>query len=301
MKIPVVYKHHSHGCAPTYTIKALERLGHETRRMTVEEYLTVDPKDFDLFFCQDSGEGIDFTLAGKSKLRKTSMWYWDSRFNRVQRTPGDDDMARFVIENGGWVFQAQGPDMERFSGVRMSYLPIAGDPYEWSNEPKEEKIYDLAFVGNCYDPGRAAAIERARPFGLIWRGPNTLFFEDAAKLYRQSKVVFHAPTFYGIPHDVTGLRIDYDVTMRYYEAFSCGVPVVTPDMPDFGRLGFYDTGGLFIYRTIDEVPHAITLALKAVADGIVDATKLRAFVTEGNSYEARMNAALIMLRSAGVC
>lgn len=304
MKIPVVYAMDNEGCAPRYTVAALKRLGHETQRLTPDEYVASNPGDYDLFFCQDSGAGIDFTKASGAHLKKTSMWYWDSRFNRVQRTPGDDDMAQVVSDGGGWVFQAQSPDIARLAKqrrlARMSWLPIAADCELWRDTPIEEKEYKLSFVGNCYDPGRGAALNYAREnLGLYWPGANSMFYGDAAKLYRQSWVVFHAPTFYELPHNVTGERVDYDVTMRYYEAAACGAPVVTPPMTDFQALGFKDGLHVFIYRNLIEMGPKVEQAYSLAKDTDLSSA-LRRFVVERHTYEHRLSRAFDVLRSAGV-
>jgi len=306
MKIPVVYAMDNYGCAPTYTVKALERMGHETRRMTPGEYFASDPKEYDWFFCQDSGEGIDFTHASTSHLMKTSWWSWDSRFNRVQRKPGDDEMAAHVVRGGGWVFQAQYPDLERcryrLNIDNMSYLPIAADPVIWQDEPVEDKIYSMSFVGNCYDPGRAAAIETARQFGLYWPGPNSTFFDKAAKIYRQSWLAFHAPTFYNLPHDVTHERVDYDLTMRPYEALSCGVPVVTSPLPDYDRQGFMEEKHIFVYRNLNEVKDTFERALSYAKSNPAQVRQdCREFIMRYHTYEHRMETALGAIRAhAGI-
>jgi len=310
MRIPVVFAVDNIGAAPNYTIKALQRLGHETRRMTPDEYFAADPNEYDLFWCQDSGEGIDFRRASDAHLKRTSMWYWDSRWNRVQRNPGDDDMARWVMEKGGWVFQAQSPDLDRFgyytvpgniNDPRISWLPIAGDPFEWSNEPQSyQPIHKCSFVGNCYDSGRGSALNYARDTcQLFWPGPNSLFYKEAAKVYRDSWVCFHAPTFYNLPHDVTHERVDYDVTMRYFEAPLCGIPVVTPPMPDFEKLGFQDGFQIFIYNSLEEIPQQVNRAYMAMQDGLLT-HELRSWVLGHHTYDIRLQYALNHLRDVGV-
>ncbi len=303
LKVGFVYAHHNEGCAPTYTLAAFKRLGHEVWNMSPNAYFAALPEKFDLFFCQDSGEGIDFRNVSTALLRKTSWWSWDSRFNRLQRNPGDDDMAELVAKGGGWVFQAQTPDLERLARERrlerQSWLPIAADPQLWRDEPPEEKLYTMSFIGNCYDGGRAAALNYARDrCELFWPGPNAVFGEAAAKIYRQSWVVFHAPTFYNLPHDVTGERVDYDLTMRPYEAMACGVPLVTPPLPDYGAVGFREGTHIFLYNSLEEIPSAFSRAQEWARN---PACRLQCrLLAEHNSYEHRVLAALATLRRAGV-
>ena len=308
MKIPLIYAHHNEGCAPSYTLAALQRLGHETRRMSPEEFFAADPKEYDLFFCQDSGEGIDFRLASPAHLRKTCMWYWDSAWNYKQRNPGDDEMALVISRGGGWVFHAWQHDLDRCATStrieRHSLLPVAGDPYLWPDEPAEEKRYNLAFVGNCYDPGRNRALNYARDHcGLYWPGPNSNFFQNAAQIYRQAWAVFHPPTFYQLPHDFTGERVDLaqGATMRHYEALCCGVPIVTTPKSDFAELGFQEGVHVFTWEELEQLPMAVSMAQHAaLAGGGEYAKRLRQFILDRHTYEHRVNSALETLRRAGM-
>jgi len=308
MKIPLVYAHHNEGCAPSYTLAALQRLGHETRRMSTDEYFAAEPAEYDLFFCQDSGEGIDFRRASAAHLRKSSMWWWDSAWNYKQRNPGDDEMSLLISQGGGWVFHAWQHDLDRCSTStrieRHSLLPVAGDPYLWSDEPAEEKRYGLSFVGNCYDPGRGVALNYATEnCGLYWPGPNSQFFQDAAKTYRQSWAVFNPPTFWRLPHDFTGERVDLmqGTTMRHWEAMCVGVPLVCTPKSDFAELGYVEGVHYFSWEELEQIPAALERAKKTAQEGGVEYSKaLRQLVLGGNTYEHRIIAALETVKRAGM-
>ena len=308
MRIPVVFAMNSQGCAAMYTLEAMKRLGHETRRMTADDYFAADPAEYDLFFCQDSGEGIDFRRASSAHLRKSSYWLWDSAWNYKQRNPGDDEMALLISQGGGWVFHAWQHDLDRCSTStrieRHSLLPVAGDPYIWQAEPFEEKRYGLSFVGNCYDPGRGAVLNYATEnCNLYWPGPNSQFFADAAKTYRQSWAVFHPPTFYQLPHDFTGERVDLaqGATMRHYEALCCGVPLVTTPKSDFAELGFEEGVHVFTWQELDQIPAAVASAQRAAMSGGAEYAKnLRQFILDHHTYEHRIQTALETVRRAGM-
>lgn len=313
MRIAVIYKQHSQGCAPTYTIDALKRMGHEVIRMNEDEYVEAgrSPEHYDLFFCQDSGEGIDFHRVTHKALNKTSMWYWDSAWNWSQRKQwgvGDDDMAKIVMDNGGWVFHAWDVDMDRCKrntgGDRMSWLPVAGDPVRWPDRPVEVKIHKLSMVGNIYDGGRGRAVQYARDNAeLHWPGAMQAHFEDAARIYRQSLAVFHPPTFFELPHDYTHERVDLmqGATMRHYEAMCCGVPLVTTPKYDFEKLGFVEGKHYFAWNTLDEIQVASEKAAAAYAvGGLAYADELREFAVSRHTYEHRMKTAFDTLRQHGV-
>ncbi len=304
MRVAVCYAHHSQGCGPVYSIEAFKRLGHDVAVMNVDEFVASNPDDYDWYFCQDSGEGIDFRRVGPAHLKKVSYWLWDSAWNHRQRDPGDDDMASLISINGGWVFHTWQSDLDRCFArrhvERQSWLPVAGDPYLWSDEPVEEKQYDLSIVGNCYDPGRGRALNYARDYcGLYWPGPNSNFFQDAALVYRRSWAVLHAPTFYQLPHDVTGERVDLmqGATMRHYEALACGVPIVTTTKVDFSALGFKEGIHYFAWEELEQMPEAVIRAKKAAQDGGVEyAKKLRQFILDRHTYEHRISEALSKMR-----
>ena len=308
LRVAVVYALHSQGCGPVYSIEAFKRLGHDVTKMNVDEFVASNPDNYDWYFCQDSGEGIDFRRVGPDHLRKVSYWLWDSAWNHRQRNPGDDEMASLISVNGGWVFHTWQSDLDRCSRRvridRQSLLPVAGDPYLWPDEPREEKQYDLGMVGNCYDPGRGTAINYARDHcSLYWPGPNSNFFQDAASIYRKSWAVLHAPTFYQLPHDVTGERVDLmqGLTMRHAEAMCVGVPIVSTFKPDFPELGFREGIHYFVWEELEQMPEAAIRAKKAAQDGGIEyAKKLRQWVLDGNSYDHRVQTALDVIKRAGM-
>lgn len=305
MRVAVVSGENHVGCSVNYFIWAFSRLGHQVVEMRPNQYFETNPDDFDLFWGQDSGDPIDFRQASNLLLKKTSMNYWDSRFNSVQRGEvGDDLMAKYIADRGGWIFEAQTPDLNRIraNGVtRSSWLPISADTTVWLDTPAEEKIYSLCFVGNCYDGGRGTALNYARKFGLHWPGANSVFNQDAARLYRQSKIVFHASTFYNLNHDKTGERVDWDLTMRPYEALACGVPFITNPLYDLDAAGFVEGFHYFLYSRLEDMDNAFERAMQKVTEGGADyARQLREFVVSRHTYESRIVSALEVLTSAGV-
>ena len=304
MRVKVVYIYDGY-YVPAGIVDAFKHLGHDTELIDHQQYFASNPNEVDLYYCQDSSNGIDFRLATPDHLRKTCVFYGDSRINYIVRERrfgmGDDKMARFLSNNGGWVFQSQSPDLVRQPDIRQSHLPFAADVYRWTAEPKEEKIHDLAFVGNCIDGGRAMAINYARKFNLFWPRPWEAMNEAASKIYRQSWVVFHAPTYYCLLHDTVGSRVDFDLTMRIYEALASGTPVITPPMADFDSLGFKDREFIFIYKYLNEMDGAFADAKEAAVSGGDDYAKcMRNWIVSNHSYEKRMQQAINVLQKNGV-
>lgn len=239
----------------TYVEKALKELGHDAF-ITQGQVLEDDPT-VDLFFCVDSGGPL---VVGNSWAHKCAFWFIDSRRNcdPEVRIPDDDAQARKIFNAGGWVFQAQYEDTVRLKkkGVHSYWLPLAADPDIWSNKPEEEKVYDVAFVGNCFDPIRHQVLEMLKDnFNFHWPGIEGAIMEDGAKIYRQSKVGFNISSFYG-------QEWDYDINMRVLEIMSCNIPIVTNYVPSLERLGLANKLPVVTYKSLDAIAPCIHYALQ---------------------------------------
>jgi hypothetical protein len=240
----------------TYVEKALRDLGHNAS-ITQGQVSEEDDPSVDLYLCVDSGGPL---VVHDSWAHKSAFWFIDSRrnCNPEVRTPDDDAQAEKIFKAGGHVFQAQYEDTLRLKekGVNSHWLPLAADPDVWSNHPKEEKLYDVAFVGNCFDPVRHEILGKLEEgFNFCWPGIEKAIMEDGAKVYRQSRVGFNISSFYG-------QGVDYDINMRVFEIMSCGVPLVTNYVLGLDLLpGLGNCPGIFCYQSLDGIATSIEEAL----------------------------------------
>lgn len=238
----------------TYLEKALNELGHEA--FITQGQVPEDDPSVDLFLCVDSGGPL---VVQDSWAHKCAFWFIDSRRNcdPEVRTPDDDSQAGKIFKAGGCVFQAQLGDTVRLreKGIESHWLPLAADPDVWSDEPKVIQIYDVSFVGNCYDPTRLEILGKLESqFGALFRWPGIegAIMEDGAEIYRQSRVGFNISSFFG-------QGFDYDVNMRVFEVLSCNVYLVTNDVLGLRSL-FGNSGDVITYENLDEIIPKLSLA-----------------------------------------
>lgn len=264
----------------TYVEKALKQLGHDA--FITQGQVFEDAPDVDLFFCVDSGGPL---VVRDEWAHKCAFWFIDSRRNcdPEVREPDDDFQARKIYDAGGQVFQAQYEDTLRLlsKGVGSHWLPLAADPDVWSDEPEEEKIYDVAFVGNCYDETRLQCMGMLKDnFNFCWPGIEGAIMEEGAKVYRQSKVGFNISSFYG-------QGWDYDINMRVFEMMSCGTPIVTNYVESLKMLdGIYTLPGIVCYHSLLDIVPAVQLAKE------LPVVFTRKFILDGHTYKHRMQKAL---------
>lgn len=131
------------------------------------------------------------------------------------------------------------------------WLPHAAEPQAY---PKLEIIqkYDVCFVGHQQDTvnyngfTRIDALDRLfKSFPNFYYGsrhsafPQKNLFEDAAKKFSQSRIVFN-------------ISIQDDINMRVFEALSTGSFLLTNEIPTLSQL-FKDGTHLVTYNSLDEM------------------------------------------------
>lgn len=131
------------------------------------------------------------------------------------------------------------------------WLPHAAEPQAY---PKIEilKKYDVCFIGHIQDVvnyngfTRTDALDRLfKEFPNFYYGsrhpafPDKNLFEDAARKFSQSKIVFN-------------ISIKDDLNMRIFETLSTGSFLLTNWLPTLGEL-FEDGKHLVTYKTLDEM------------------------------------------------
>lgn len=131
------------------------------------------------------------------------------------------------------------------------WLPHAAEPQAY---PKIEiiKKWDVCFVGHVQETPNYNGITRVEALDRLFKEfpnfyygsrhpgfPGKNLFEDAAKKFSQSKVVFN-------------ISIKDDVNMRVFETLSTGSFLLTNWIPALGDL-FEDGKHLVTYKTLDEM------------------------------------------------
>lgn len=147
-----------------------------------------------------------------------------------------------------YAFFNQKDAADEFGGV---WLPHAAEPQAY---PKIDiiKKYDVCFVGHVQETpnyngfSRIEALDRLfKEFPNFYYGsrhpafPNKNLFEDAAKKFSLSKIVFN-------------ISIKDDINMRVFETLSTGSFLLTNWIPTLGDL-FEDGKHLVTYKSLDEM------------------------------------------------
>lgn len=215
---------------PLYMTVTLRKMGHEVLHAMPRGDLRRSGK-FDLYLWCDWGE--DALNWPPFECPKPNA-YW------VSDTHLGFDYRLGKAREFDHVFCAQKKAAEDFrrEGIKNAYwLPHAVEPTAYYPHPWVKK-YDVVFVGNVNNEGRAEYLDR-----LFKEFPNWYFgkhlFEEAAEKFCQGKIVFnHA--------------IKEDVNMRLFEVLATGSFLLTQCVPTLEEL-FTDGSHLATYHDVDSM------------------------------------------------
>lgn len=290
-KIAVAVAQFHVGNTSEYVLRALHSLGYEAEIIDgVGLAQSLAAQSHACYLCVDSGKSFDFTsgaLAGLS-LDKLGFWFIDYRHNkhRAERNPSDFENVMQIASRGGWVFQSQYEDMIdcKEHGVdRCLWVPLAADPEVWSCIPVEQKSFHLGFVGNVWDRQRAEVLKmllETPNLKFAFMGHGKAWKEDGARLIRKCAAGFNINSFFGEPYS-------YDVNMRVFETLSCGVPLITNDVPSLTRLFGSEPNFIRRYSSADELLHVINSALND-PDFLNSGQSAREFILREATYTKRV-------------
>lgn len=300
-----VAAYHS-GNPADYLAQSFERLGHKVDIIngSYELEASVRKHQHDFYMCVDSGGPIDLPVSvynvDPSALRRLAFWFIDYRHNKhrppTERNPNDEGNARLIDVGGGWVFQAQMPDMRDCwsAGIRRcSYLPLAADPGTWIDHSDHAGVYDVAFIGNVWDPVRAGVLQSMVNSGLKCSFNTTghVWKKAAAEFTGYAKLGFNISSFFGE-------KFAYDVNMRVFETLCCGVPLVTNWVPDLDKF-FLDAPFVITYRRDYEVLPTIQAALSNETF-LNSRHAAREWVLNNATYDLRAGQIIQALQTAGI-
>jgi GT2 family glycosyltransferase/predicted Zn-dependent protease/2-polyprenyl-3-methyl-5-hydroxy-6-metoxy-1,4-benzoquinol methylase len=238
-RIALIFDNHSRPeTTGVYCRRALGALA-EVEHFLPTELSRIPRQGFDLYLGID--DGLDYRLP--SDLRPSAWWAIDTHL--------DFDGCLAKAQNFDVVFAAQrdGAEKLRRQGVTSaSWLPLACDPEIHRRHPLS-KEHDVCFVGNLF-PGPRQELLQA----ITNRFPRTFvgrcYFEDMAKVYSASRVVFNR-------------SIRNDVNMRVFEALACGSMLLTNDLRDNGQAELFQDGThLTSYTCAEELLDKIAFYLK---------------------------------------
>ena len=296
MKVLVPVAAYGTGTTGEYVYRAFKQLGHDTTLGNqYDMYGALLNNTFDLIFCVDSGGPFNFFDATiqNCTFEKLAFWLIDYRHGKYLKNPNDFDTAKYISDRGGHIFQAQIEDSRHAldNGIfNCSWLPLAADPEVWNNEPTEDRIYDISFVGNIWDHARHTALESLKSAGLCvgFAGPGGAQMEAGAKILRQSKIGFNISSFFGDD-------IAYDVNMRFFETLSCGIPLITNEITGIDTVLNRDVNKFV--RTYRSLAECVDVVLQSIHDEQFLATGVlaRDYIINNATYIHRVKDALLTL------
>lgn len=301
MKVGIPIAAYCEGTTGEYVVRALRQLGHEAEILSQWSfYDSFRVGEHDFYFCVDSGGPLNLfepSIQGIS-MRNLCFWMIDYRRGKHLKNPSDEDTCRLILERGGIVFQSQHKDvLDSLAELNLSvifdehiyWLPLAADPDVWSSSSSETKRYDVGFVGNVWDPARSDALDLIRRAGLTctFKGHGASYMEEGAELLRSARVGFNISS-----HFYDGSSVNFDVNMRVFETLSCGIPLVTNDVPSL-KLLFGNPLPKFIrtYRDVSEIPNVLISAL-ADSEFVVSGPAARQWILDNATYVHRVKKVL---------
>lgn len=143
-----------------------------------------------------------------------------------------------------YIFVAQKDYIEHFRNLgykQVYWLPLACDP-EIHGERKTLRIYDIGFVGHCFDDKHPRS-HRLKKLSEIYRMNDYRRFyskEEITTIYSQSKIVINSPA-------------NGDVNMRVFEAMASGALLITEAIGNGQKDLFKDRVHLVEYRKEEEL------------------------------------------------
>ena len=221
--------------SPLYYTHAMRQLGIEVVHLS-SQYPPDDFGKFDAYLWVDWGEdGLTNILPFKPISLKD---YHPSLYVTSDTHLGFDYRLQKAREFDN-VFCNQKRAVEEFkeAGVVAKWLPHAVEPMAYPAEPEAIKKYDIGFVGFVTFPKRVDMLDTLfKAFPNFWFGQK--LFEEAAAIYRQSRIVFNTAC------------VD-DVNMRVFEVLATKSFLLTEWVPTLDEL-FIDGVHLVTYKTMDE-------------------------------------------------
>ena len=292
MKIAVPIAAYEPGTTGEYVARAFRQLDHQADILNQWQFYTAfRERLYDLYFCVDSGGPLNLLSSETfdGPWEKLAFWMIDYRRGKILKNPNDRDTCELITRNGGWVFQSQFEDFISCLDLeRVSWLPLAADPDVWSDQPAEEKIYDVGFVGNVWDGTRQQILNDIRQSGLKlgWPGHGVAYMEAGARILRQSRIGFNVSSFWGEP-------IAYDVNMRVFETLSCGISLVTNHVPSLDKL-FGPARFVRGYRS-NQIVQFLRSCLDSPNGFLETGQEAREWILGFGTYKLRMEQALSTL------
>ena len=212
-----------------YCLRAMASLADVTH-VPPQDLDKIQADQFDLFINID--DGLRYRLP--SHLHPCIWWAIDTHLDLnwyAEKSP-DFDLVFAAQKDGA-------SQLSSLLGRKVEWLPLACDPSVHRKHSVPKK-WNISFIGNLFPGLRTDFVEMiSRKFSdvLIDRR----FFDDMAKAYSESKIVFNQ-------------SIRNDINMRVFEAVATGSFLLTNDLSENGLSEVFDAGThLDTFRSAEEL------------------------------------------------
>jgi len=290
---------------PLYYFEALKRLPNtEVMHLIPGGENLADYGKFDYHFWVDWGE--DAVLGRDTALGLLIPKDGGKTIYIASDTHLDDGYRFEKAKQFDYVFFNQMNAAHEFNKIveyphrNASYLPHAAEPIAY---PKFEilKKYDLCFIGHIQEYHKGNGINMTRVdvldhmfkkfpnfyFGSrnpVW--PEKNMFEDAAKRFCESKVVFN-------------ISIGDDANMRFFETLITGSLLLTNDIPELKNLesyGFFQGRHYETYHSLEEAEQMVQYYIENDKEREVIAKAGYHQALKNGTYKSRIDEILKIVR-----
>lgn len=231
MKILMSYKHYPM-CGGNYFKWAMQDLGHEVFSVGYFSGEVVpwegNPKFPKHVFPPDLALSTDIPFYPLDEILKQMPWkpdlilQIDAGFYLTGKAPDGIPNVMFATDPHFLDYTLQynmvdfffNPQPMSFAKYPKSiFLPWAYDPNIHKPLLREEKLYDVVFIGLMYE-NRKKALEELAKHAKVFASPAGIIFEDCTKIYNQGKISFNWSS-------------NDDIPMRIFEGMAYGNLVLT--------------------------------------------------------------------------
>jgi hypothetical protein len=266
---------------PLYWWNAFKSLGHEVTHFCSRHIPSQAWGKYDLHVWIDWGEDA---LTGALTYDPINMKELHPSMYVTSDTHLGYDYRLKKAKEFDYVFCNQIRAVEEFGkdGVKAYFLPHAVEPKAYPNSPAAIKKYDIGFVGFVTFEKRAKMLDKLfKEFPNFWYGQR--LFEDAAEVYRKSKIVFNTAA------------VD-DINMRCFEVTATGAFLLTEWIPTLHEC-FEDGKHLVTFKTMDEAIEKARYYLEHEDEREAIAKAGMEHTLNNHTYQNRIKEALCLIES----
>jgi len=285
MKIAIYYENRlgRNDGPPLYWCNAFKALGHDVTHFASNFEPDNTWGKFDLHVWVDWGEDA---LTGALPYTPISMKNLHPSMYVASDTHLGYEYRRNKATEFDYVFcnQVRAVDEFKLDGVEAVFLPHAVEPRAYPDQPVMIKKYDLGFVGFVTFEKRAHMLDRMfREFPNFFYGQR--LFEDAAEIYRKSRIVFNE-------------AVKDDINMRCFEVTATGAFLLTEWVPTLDEC-FEDGKHLVTYKTMDEAVEKAKYYLEHEDEREAIALAGKEHTLSHHTYQHRIKEALCRIQESG--